>query len=315
MTEKRKLQGIISLSSATMALLQSTVSANGEQSDKSSIDLNNALKERVAAKTDQLTLAPVHHEELIQLYAGHSSHASHSSHVSGTSGAYDSTPSVPVAPVVTQPTYVQPQYTNETPLTPEQIEAANAKAAADKKASGEKALKYNQKLADEGDPYGLLRMGERYRDGDGVSKDLAQAHDYFTKAVAAGSPTAADELSQLGQPVIPKPKTNSVTQAESSKSLINRANALNSTSAVAGEGTETNDTGIVAFLKKRAAEGSADAQFALADYYIKGRDGVKQDVEKAKLLLEMSASQGNTYAKERLEELQKGSNNTGKSDK
>jgi TPR repeat protein len=312
MTKKRKLQGIISLSSASLALLQSTVSANGDQSDKSSIDLNNALKERVAAKTDQLTLAPVHHEELIRLYAAHSSHASHSSHVSGTSGSYDSTPSVPVAPAVTQPTYVQPQSTDEPPLTPEQIEAAKAKVAADKKASGEKALKYNQKLADEGDPYGLLRMGERYRDGDGVPKDLAQARDYFTKAVAAGSPTAADELSQLGQPVIPKPKTNSVTQAEASESSTSRANAL--TNTVAGEAT-TDDTGIVTFLKTRAAEGSADAQFALADYYIKGRDGVKQDVEKAKLLLEMSASQGNTYARERLEELQKGSKNTGKSDK
>lgn len=308
MTAKSKLRGIISLSSASIALLQSTVSANGDQSDKSSIDLNNSLNERVAAKTDQLTLAPVHHEELIRLYADHSSHASHashSSHVSGTSEAYDSTPSVPVAPPVTQPTY-------EPPLTPEQIEAAKAKAAADKKAGEEKGLKYNQELAAKGDPYGLLRMGERYRDGDGVPKDLAKARDYFTKAIAAGSPSAADELSQLDQPVILKSKTNSVTQAESLESSANRANAL--TNTVAGEAT-TDDNGIVAFLKKRAAEGSPDAQFALADYYIKGRDGVKQDVEKAKLLLEMSASQGNKYAKERLEALQKGSNNTGKSDK
>src|ERR1039458_1116485 len=197
MTEKRKMQGIISLSSASLALLQSTVSANGDQTDKSSIDLNNALKERVAAKTDQLTLAPVHHEELIRLYAGHSSHASHSSHVSGASGSYDSTPSVPVAPSVTQPTYVQPQYTNETPLTPEQIEAANVKAAADKKASAEKALKYNQDLADSGDAYGLLRMGERYRDGDGVPKDLAKAREYLAKAAAAGSTTAAGDLKKL----------------------------------------------------------------------------------------------------------------------
>jgi hypothetical protein len=67
MTEKRKLQGIISLSSATMALLQSTVSATGEQLDKSFVDLNNGLNERVATKTDKLIIAPVHHEELVQL--------------------------------------------------------------------------------------------------------------------------------------------------------------------------------------------------------------------------------------------------------
>ena len=54
------------------------------------------------------------------------------------------------------------------PPTPEQIAAAKAKAVADKKANEEKVLKYNQELAAKGDPYGLLRMGERYRDGDGV---------------------------------------------------------------------------------------------------------------------------------------------------
>jgi len=42
-------------------------------------------------------------------------------------------------------------------------------------------------------------MGERYRDGEGVTKDLFKARDYLTKAAAAGSPTAADELMKLGQ--------------------------------------------------------------------------------------------------------------------
>jgi hypothetical protein len=60
-----------------------------------------------------------------------------------------------------------------------------------------RVLKYNQDLADKGDEYGLLRMGERYRDGDGVPKDLAKAKDYLTRAAAAGSPTAADELKAL----------------------------------------------------------------------------------------------------------------------
>jgi len=59
------------------------------------------------------------------------------------------------------------------------------------------ALKLYQDLADKGDPIGLLRMGEAYRDGKGVPKDLAKARDYLTKAAAAGSPTAADELKRL----------------------------------------------------------------------------------------------------------------------
>lgn len=72
-----------------------------------------------------------------------------------------------------------------------QQKAANAVAVKDK------VLKSNQDAADKGDAYGLLRMGERYRDGDGVPKDLTKARDYLTKAAAAGSPTAEADLKNL----------------------------------------------------------------------------------------------------------------------
>jgi hypothetical protein len=78
--------------------------------------------------------------------------------------------------------------------------AADADAAAQKQAAADAALRFNQDAADKGDPYGLLRMGERYRDGDGVEKDLAKAKDYLQKAADAGSTTAKDELSKLNQP-------------------------------------------------------------------------------------------------------------------
>jgi hypothetical protein len=79
----------------------------------------------------------------------------------------------------------------------DQRRAAAEKADAAKKAVQARVLKGNQDLADKGDAYGLLRMGESYRDGEGVPKDLAKARDYLTKAAAAGSPTATDELKQL----------------------------------------------------------------------------------------------------------------------
>ena len=72
-------------------------------------------------------------------------------------------------------------------------------AAAAKRAIQAKVVKWNQEQADKGDPTGLLRMGEFYRDGDSVPKDLDKAREYFTKASAAGSPDAADELSKLNQ--------------------------------------------------------------------------------------------------------------------
>jgi TPR repeat protein len=90
------------------------------------------------------------------------------------------------------------------PLTPEQI-AAQAKANADAKAkAGEqkrvaaaRALQANQEAAAKGVSFGLLRMGQRYRDGDGVEKDLSKAKEYLQKAADAGSPTAAEELAKL----------------------------------------------------------------------------------------------------------------------
>jgi TPR repeat protein len=91
-------------------------------------------------------------------------------------------------------------------FTPEEI-AAQQLAADPRKAALDRALKANQAMADRGDAYGLLRMGERYRDGDGVTKDLQKARDYLMKAVTAGSLTGVDELSKLNQVIANSPAT------------------------------------------------------------------------------------------------------------
>ncbi|MBW8863725.1 MAG: sel1 repeat family protein [Verrucomicrobia bacterium] len=75
----------------------------------------------------------------------------------------------------------------------EEIAAAGAK----KQAVQDKVLKSNMDAAARGDAYGLMRMGERYRDGEGVDKDLEKAKTYLQKAANAGSPTAAEELKAL----------------------------------------------------------------------------------------------------------------------
>lgn len=50
------------------------------------------------------------------------------------------------------------------------------------KTAREHALKLNQEQAEKGDPTALRRMGERYRDGDGVDKNESEAAKYFKKA-------------------------------------------------------------------------------------------------------------------------------------
>lgn len=75
--------------------------------------------------------------------------------------------------------------------------AAKEKADAKKTKAEEAALKFNQTQAEKGDAQGLFRMGERYRDGDGVEPDPAKARDHFQRAQAAGHPDAAKALAEL----------------------------------------------------------------------------------------------------------------------
>lgn len=74
--------------------------------------------------------------------------------------------------------------------SPEEIAAA-------KKAANDRALAANEAAAAQGDPYGLLRMGERYRDGDDVETNLDLARSYLSRAMAAGDMTASNELAVL----------------------------------------------------------------------------------------------------------------------
>lgn len=72
-----------------------------------------------------------------------------------------------------------------------------------KQAAADRALKYNQDLADKGDIYGQLRMGERYLKGDGVEKNEAKAKDYLSKAAAQGSIEASNILASISSRIEP----------------------------------------------------------------------------------------------------------------
>jgi TPR repeat protein len=66
-----------------------------------------------------------------------------------------------------------------------------------KAANQAKSLKYWKPLAEAGDADGEWRMGEMYRDGEGVPKDQAQARAWLTKAAAQGQKSAISELASL----------------------------------------------------------------------------------------------------------------------
>jgi TPR repeat protein len=60
-----------------------------------------------------------------------------------------------------------------------------------------KALAWDQSQAEQGEAYGQLRMGERYRDGDGVAKDLVLAQSWLSKSAYQGNSHAIKALSEL----------------------------------------------------------------------------------------------------------------------
>jgi TPR repeat protein len=59
------------------------------------------------------------------------------------------------------------------------------------------ALAWNQLQAEKGDAYSQLRMGERFRDGEGVARDLSRACAWFAKSAAQGNARAVKALLDL----------------------------------------------------------------------------------------------------------------------
>jgi hypothetical protein len=83
------------------------------------------------------------------------------------------------------------------PLPPERkrltLEDVKAQAEAQKKQAAEltaHAVAVTRAAAERGDPDCQFRMGERYRDGDGVPKDLEKAREWFGKSAAGGNKAA-----------------------------------------------------------------------------------------------------------------------------
>jgi len=71
-------------------------------------------------------------------------------------------------------------------------------ASLDKKtASQARSFQINLELAKSGDPLGQWRLGQMYRDGEGVAKDTQAARAWFAKAAAQGQKDAAADLASF----------------------------------------------------------------------------------------------------------------------
>ena len=60
-----------------------------------------------------------------------------------------------------------------------------------------KAVEWYEKSANLGFSTAMFNCGNNYKDGREVTKDLNQAREWYTKAVAQGHPNAKTQLDQL----------------------------------------------------------------------------------------------------------------------
>jgi TPR repeat protein len=82
-------------------------------------------------------------------------------------------------------------------LTAEQLAARKAAEEAQRAKVMAPVIAYYQRAAEGGDAEAQLRLGEIYRDGDGVAKDAAKACEWFAKAAAQGNKRAEEALDRL----------------------------------------------------------------------------------------------------------------------
>jgi uncharacterized protein len=65
------------------------------------------------------------------------------------------------------------------------------------------AAKWYRKLAGQGDKYAMFRLGEMYRDAEGVPRDYAAAHMWLDLAAKSGYPSASVARDELARKMTP----------------------------------------------------------------------------------------------------------------
>lgn len=197
-----KLKGLLSLSAASAALLQGTVSLPANIPPPV-FDRKEASK-ATTVTTDKLVLAPSPASTVTQ-FAGHSSHSSHSSHAShrshySSTGAasyypapspaisYATPPSVPVPrPVATNSSFAN---TGSTTNTNQPVDQDTAMAS--------RVVEFQKKQAAEGSAMAQYSLGIRYLTGDGVGKNVEKAKTLLEMSAEQGYSPAKRKLAELG---------------------------------------------------------------------------------------------------------------------
>lgn len=159
-----------------------------------------------------------------------------------------------------------------------------------------------RKAAGKGNTTAMVELGVLYADGNGVTKDEAQAKKLFERASQAGNPRGTMNLAALTER-----GGGAAMSPQAKRGLLEKAAANNSPEAqyqlglmfAEGTGGSKDDAAARALYEKASAQNHVPALERLGAFVLAGRGGPKDEAA-GKSYLERSAALGNDDAKETL---------------
>jgi len=164
-----------------------------------------------------------------------------------------------------------------------------------------------QKLAEQGEPNAMAKLGERYLEGKGVPQDYDKARQWFEKAAGKGIAYAMYKLGWMYAKGKGVPQDYAKTRQWYEKSAEKGyANAMARLGEMylEGKGVPQDYDKARQWFEKSAEKANASAMNNLGVMYKNGK-GVPQDYDKARQWFEKSAEKGNAYAMNNLGEMYK----------
>jgi TPR repeat protein len=180
-----------------------------------------------------------------------------------------------------------------------------AAKAAYEKGDYAKAYKEFKTLADQGNVDAQNKIGDLYRDGQGVTKNYGEALKWYRMAAEQGNAVAQYQLAIMYDDVkgVPHDYSEAVKwYRKAAEQGHANAQALLGNMYDAGKGVQTNHAEAVKWYRKAAEQGEAIAQFNLGVAYEKG-EGTQKDYAESVKWYSKAAKQGDADAQKGVERL------------
>ncbi len=165
------------------------------------------------------------------------------------------------------------------------------------------AIYWYEKAADQGYADAQYMLGWLYEDGWGVTKDFAQARAWYQKAADQGNAGAQTCLKRLDAGATPTASTTAATPPTSTTPTMPLGQFEKGNDYYYGRGGVKQDYQLATYwYQKAAAQGYADAQYALGRSYESGL-GIEKDYSQARAWYQKATDQRNTDAQAGLSRL------------